>query len=69
MILMIHIQIPDQQYCDQMLKSKDLGAFGTVYYIESLHPYDYSFNQSKCIYDKNENFIANPNYSIWGIRV
>jgi hypothetical protein len=67
-VLGIHIQIPDQGYCDRVFENKYTGGFGSVYYLESLQPYDYSFNQSKCIYNEGT-FIANPKYSIWGIRL
>lgn len=63
----IHIQIPDQLYCDSVFEYKHAGA--TVYYIESMRPHDYSFNQSKCMYNEDGEFIANPKYSIWGIRI
>ena len=65
----VHIQIPDQQYCDTVLEQRHHSALGPVWYLESLHPYDYSLNQSRCIYDRNGTFIANPEFSIWGIRV
>jgi hypothetical protein len=67
--LAIHIQIPDQQYCNTVLENRHNEPMGSVWYIESLHPYDYSLNQSRCIYNKDGAFVANPEFSIWGIRV
>jgi uncharacterized membrane protein len=63
----IHIQIPDQEYCND-IQEHNYG-FGRVMYLESLTKYDYSLGESKCILTGDGNFIANPNYSIWGIRI
>jgi hypothetical protein len=63
----IHIQIPDQDYCDDIYAHN--SGLGRVAYQESLHPYDFSFNESKCIYSEDGTFIANSKYSIWGIRI
>jgi hypothetical protein len=68
-LLAVHVQIPDQAYCDAMLEHRHDGAFASVFYIESQTKYDFSLNQSKCIYNDNGDFIANPEYSIWGLRI
>ena len=64
----IHYQIPDQGYCDDVIENR-YHEFGGMWYTESLTTYDYAFNQSKCIYNNEGTFIANPKYSIWGIRI
>jgi hypothetical protein len=64
----IHIQIPDQQYCNDVLEHR-YYTMGGVMYLESLHPYDYSLNQSRCMYNDSGKFVYNPEFSIWGIRV
>ena len=62
----IHMQIPDQNYCNTVLGSRYDGPFGPVLYLESQRCHDFSLNQSKCIW-QNGSFVANPEYSIWGI--
>ena len=64
----IHIQIPDQKYCDTITENRYSAPFGPVLYIESQKGYDFSLKQSKCIYN-NGSLIVNPKYSIWGIRI
>ena len=63
----IHIQIPNQNYCDD-IKENNYGM-GSVYYQESLTRYDFSLNESKCIYSDDGKFIVNSKYSIWGLRI
>ena len=63
----IHIQIPDQSYCDDVYAYN--SGIGSVFYQESLIRYDFSLNESKCTYSDDGKFIANPKYSIWGVRV
>jgi len=58
----IHAQIPNQQYCDDVLKHRHDTPFSSVMYLESL-------NQSKCIYNDSGAFVYNPKFSIWGLRV
>lgn len=65
----IHIQIPDQDYCNSVYESHNNGVFGYAFYKESLTKYDYSLNESKCIYSEDGKFIANPKFSIWGVRI
>ena len=68
LIIGVHIQIPDQDYCDDIYENKYVGL-GAVFYQESLHTYEFSLNESKCMYSGDGKFIVNPKYSVLGLRI